>query len=280
MYSKICNSLGKDIKFYKAQIIYYQTLLQETTDKLYGPAPRSSQKYVLPICRDSEIVNNENDYRNSHLDNSRRKRYSGSTEFPRKKGAKRGDVLFKNQTPSKKEILRAAKRRFKDKKRKYCSKKESDKEKDNEEINENDIYRVRMRQLDARKGLDENEEDISKIREYEKELIKDGESPFDAQMKARKRYYPKSLPKKQIVKESELEESELEDSDSDNKHISDNSEDQEDRVKNRLDVESELHSILDNSIRIDNIEKVYMDGNSENPENILDEVELMRIHSD
>ncbi len=152
-----------------------------------------------------------------------------------------------------------------------------------------DIRKLKIKQFDARKYLQENEESINKIRAMEEKLIKDGKKPEEARIETRKRLYPESIPK--INKDGSTNRSHelliLNDSDSDSDSDSDASVPAENNLLSKGDtpytlrqqkqartcnknIVEKINELFENEDPFDIIEI----GDNVNPDDIEEEVEL------
>lgn len=257
---KMLSNLENNIQFYKKQIIYCQSLLEDLiyqqTEILRGTVSkkvtlREKMRKLKEINKkEKKILKKMNDTICPNLENV--------NEYLI-------DTLYEKKNKKDKNKNKKDKDKNKNKKK---SKKE---DKFNADCEEDDNRRVRIKQFNARESLETNEDNINKIRLMEQKLIKGGKTPEEARIETQKKLYPESL---LAVKEDGtvnrshnllgLRDS---DSDSDNDEDSDNNDLPE--LKREKNIEEKVNELFENDI-FDSIES----GDNVDPNDIEKEVEI------
>jgi len=146
--------LKNNIQFYKNQILYYQSLLEDT-------------------------VNVQNNFLNKSVSAS-----------PDKLVPK---FLNKRQRKDKSENLLTNTHKLRLKMKQLKEKEKLNQKKRKINIGSDDNRRVRIKQCNARKALMDNDNEINKIRKMEQCLTEEGMTPEEARIKTRNKLYPSSL---------------------------------------------------------------------------------------
>ena len=256
---KILRSNENDITFCKTQILYYQDLLQDLIDKREKILFRCrKRKNVKPANSDIEnevpllVSNNEvSNSRDELVSNSRDELEAYKSEYidnirQSKKNKRYGQILDRENIEDPKEEVTNID--------------------SNCITSEDDYRRIRMRQLDSRKGLQDNERVCDEIRKFEQDLIESGVSPRDAQTKAIVKYYPESIPAKQTnIDGTESRSHEL-------LTIGDS-----DYESDEANLEKEINNVIFEDLLVNSIENNIEDGNNIDPEDILQEKEILEL---
>ena len=257
------NDLREHIIFYKEQIIYYQSLLQNSIEFQYnlygeniknqitGVSAVNKQEILEPCIQSSKEISKETSLKTSKL---------------KQKMKQMKNLISENIASDTNKLSMSEESE-------YVGKRNISKDELQNRFSQEqeDIRKLRIKQFDARKYLQKDEESIKKIRAMEEKLKKDGKTPEEARIETRKKLYPESIPK--FNKDGSTNRSHkllaLNDSDSDSDSDSDLDELQKKNITKKNIVEK-INELFENEDPFDIIEL----GDNVNPDDIEEEVEL------